>query len=85
MNTLRKNRITGYTDVTVVTLDEILFERRIELFAENSMAFDYWRNKKSVINPNAGEVKYNDHRVILPIPQDEIDLAPGILMQNPSY
>jgi hypothetical protein len=85
VNTLRKNRITGYTDVPAITLDEILFERRIELFAENSMAFDYWRNKMSVINPNVGEVKYNDYRVILPIPQDEIDLAPGILIQNPSY
>lgn len=85
VNTLRKNRITDYTDITQITLDEILFERRIELFAENSMAFDYWRNKKSIINPNVGEVKYNDYRVVLPIPQDEIDLAPEILIQNPMY
>ncbi|MDH6304439.1 hypothetical protein M2459_001172 [Parabacteroides sp. PF5-5] len=85
VNTLRKNRITGYTDVSSITLDEILFERRVELFAENSMAFDYWRNKKSVVNPNAGEIKYDDYRTILPIPQDEIDLAPSILIQNPNY
>ena len=83
--TLRQNRIEGYTDVTSVTLEEILFERRVELFAENSMAFDYWRNKMSVNNPNVGEVKYNDHRVILPIPQDEINLAPDVLVQNPGY
>lgn len=85
INTLRKNRITDYTDVQSVTLDDILFERRVELFAENSMAFDYWRNKKSVINPNIGEVTYTDHQVIFPIPQAEIDLAPDILVQNPGY
>ncbi|NDV59329.1 RagB/SusD family nutrient uptake outer membrane protein [Bacteroides sp. 519] len=85
INTLRKNRITDYTDVTSITLDEILFERRIELFAENSMAFDYWRNKKSVINSSVGEVTYDDYRTILPIPQDEIDLAPDLLIQNPKY
>ena len=39
----------------------------------------------SVKNPNVGEVKYNDYRVILPIPQDEINLAPDVLVQNPEY
>ena len=82
---MRQNRIEGYTDVASVTLEDILFERRIELFAENSMAFDYWRNKMSITNPNVGEVKYNDYRVILPIPQDEINLAPDVLVQNPEY
>lgn len=85
INTLRKNRIEGYTDVAAVTLDDILFERRVELFAENSMAFDYWRNKKSVKNFYVGEVNYNDYRTILPIPQDEINLAPDVLKQNPEY
>ena len=85
INTLRQNRIEGYTDVASVTLEEVLFERRVELFAENSMAFDYWRNKMSVTNPNVGEVKYNDYRVILPIPQDEINVAAGELVQNPEY
>ena len=85
INTLRKNRIEGYTDVAAVTLDDILFERRVELFAENSMAFDYWRNKKPVKNFYVGEVNYNDYRTILPIPQDEINLAPDVLKQNPEY
>jgi hypothetical protein len=49
------------------------------------MAFDYWRNKKSVVNPYVGEVKYTDHQVVLPIPQAEIDLAPDLLIQNPGY
>ena len=85
INTLRKNRIADYNDVNSITLDDILFERRIELFAENSMSFDYWRNKKSVVNPYIGEIKYTDHLVILPIPQVEIDLAPDLLVQNPMY
>jgi hypothetical protein len=84
INTLRKNRITGYEDVTSVTLEDILFERRVELFAENSMAFDYWRNKMSVKNPYVGEVKYNDYRTILPIPLDELNLGDA-LVQNPGY
>lgn len=85
INTLRKNRIADYTDVTTVSLDDILFERRVELMAENSMSFDYWRNKKSIKNPFVGEVKYDDYRAILPIPQGEIDIAPSILIQNPVY
>lgn len=85
INTLRKNRITGYQDVTEVTLDDILFERRVELFAENSMSFDYWRNKKPIENHNIGTVDYNDYRTILPIPKDEIDIAPDVLIQNPGY
>ena len=31
INTLRKNRITGYEEVSTVTLDDILTERRLEL------------------------------------------------------
>lgn len=85
INKLRKERIDEYVDVNTVTLDDILFERRIELFAENSMAFDYWRNKRSIINPYVGEIKYDDYRAIFPIPQDEIDIAPEILKQNPEY
>lgn len=85
INTLREKRIEGYKNIASVTLDDILFERRIELFAENSMAFDYWRNKKSIKNATQGEINYDDYRTIFPIPQDEIDMAPSILKQNPKY
>lgn len=85
INTLRENRIENYADVQSVTLDDILFERRIELFAENSMAFDYWRNRKSVDNFYVGVIDYNNTQAILPIPQDEIDLSSGSLEQNPGY
>ena len=37
MNTLRKNRIENYTDVASITLDDILLERRLELFTEGQI------------------------------------------------
>lgn len=85
VNQLRRNRIEGYTDVQSIDLEDILMERRIELFAENSVSFDYWRNKMSVNNFYIGTVNYDDYRTILPIPQDEIDLSNGKLVQNPTY
>ena len=85
INALRKNRIEDYQEVGSVTLDDILTERRYELFAENHFSFDMWRNKKSVHNTNVGDVDYNDYRTIFPIPQDEIDVAKGKLVQNPEY
>jgi len=84
-NDLRRNRITPYTDATSITLEDIIFERRIELFAENSSTFDYFRNKLSVNSKYRGKIEYNDYRTILPIPQDEIDIAPEVLIQNPKY
>lgn len=83
INELRKNRIKNYVDVASVNLDDILTERRLELFCEGHNAFDYWRNKQSVHNTSVGEVKYDDKRTILPIPNREITLSQGKLVQNP--
>lgn len=85
INDLRKQRIENYSDVSSVTLEDILMERRIELFAENSVSFDYWRNKMPVDNFFVGTINYDDYRTVLPIPQDEIDLSGGKLVQNPKY
>ena len=88
LNTLRKNRIVGYTDVTEFEgdfIDEILNERRKELFSEGQIAFDFGRNKKSV---TSGPITYDpDHyQNVLPIPKDEIDVVGAdILKQNPGY
>lgn len=82
MNTLRKNRITDYEDVAVISLNDVLTERRIELFCEGHNAWDYWRNKQSVVNTTVHEVKYDDKRTILPLPAREISMNPG-LVQNP--
>ncbi len=82
INDLRRNRITGYTDVASVSIDDVLTERRLELYTEGHNAWDYWRNKKSVNNTTAQEVNYDDKRTILPIPQREISMNPD-LVQNP--
>lgn len=86
INELRKNRIEDYEPVASVTIEDILFERRVELFAENGCAWDEWRNMKSVKNANVKEeINYTDYRTIFPIPQEEMNRAPGILVQNPNY
>ncbi len=87
INTLRQNRIDGYTDVATVTIDDVLWEYRVELFAENQYTFCYWRNKKSVHADQASgekDINYDDYRTILPIPQREIDYN-NSLIQNPGY
>lgn len=85
INAIRSNRIAGYTDVATVSLEDILFEYRVEMFAENQSSFAYWRNKLSVKNMAGQEVTYNDPLIILPIPQREIDLIGEGLVQNPGY
>lgn len=81
-NGLRKNRIEKYTDVTSVTLEDILNERRLELFAEGHGAWDFWRNKLSINNTSAGVINYDNNKTILPFPAREIELNPD-LKQNP--
>lgn len=85
INDLRRSRINNYTDVETITLDGILFEYEKELFAENQIAFAYWRNKRS-IQPSmiTSAINYDNYRTILPIPQREIDLNTD-LKQNPEY
>ena len=85
MNLLRKNRIENYVDVATVTLDDILMERRLELFTEGHTAWDYWRNGKSVNNKYAGVIDANDNQTVLPIPQTEIEVSAGKLIQNTGY
>ena len=84
LNVLRSNRIAGYEDVPYVSLDDILDERRKELFAEGQIAFDFWRNGRTVDN-GAFVVEPTDFRTVLPLPVEEIDLSKGRLIQNPGY
>jgi len=85
MNELRKNRITDYADVTDVTLDDILIERRKELVAEGHQCWDTWRNDKSVFPPRLNrEVDGSYELAILPIPKRETDISSN-LIQNPGY
>lgn len=84
INTLRTNRIEGYLGVGSVTLDDILNERRKELFAEGQIAFDYWRNGKTVVNGSLSTGPQS-YRTVLPVPKEEVDLSASILLQNPGY
>ena len=84
MNALRRNRIRNYADKEGFTIEDIINERRRELYAEGHIAFDLWRNKMSV-ESNIGPIWPDDYRTILPIPKEEVELANGILAQNPGY
>ena len=84
INAIEENRVNGYEDVATVTLDDVLFEYKKELFAENQIAFAYWRNNKSVTNQVGKEISSKDDKAIWPIPQREIDMNPA-LVQNPGY
>lgn len=83
-NDLRGQRITGYVNVTSVTLPDILNERRRELFCENHRLFDLIRNKTDIpSNPTiSGIISYTDYRFIAAIPQREIDINPEMKQNN---
>ena len=84
MNELRRNRIRNHVDKTGYTLEDIINERRRELYAEGQIAFDLWRNKMAV-ESSMGLIGPDDYRTVLPIPKEEIELSHGILEQNPGY
>lgn len=85
INQLRRNRIANYVDVTSVTLEDVLMERRKELVAEGHRCWDAWRNGKSVFSPRLNrEVDGHFEKSILPIPKRERDISPA-LAQNPGY
>jgi tetratricopeptide (TPR) repeat protein len=64
-----------------VTLNDILFERRLELAHEGFKLHDMKRLKLSV-----GTLPYNDPKLVYPIPSREISANPAIAgQQNPGY
>lgn len=72
-----------------VTLDRILLERAWELDAEQIRWFDLARTGKLVeyvkaYNP-LGAVNIQDHHILRPIPQAQIDRTLGGYPQNPGY
>lgn len=64
---------------TTVTLASILKERHLELAFEGHTLYDIKRNKG-----NVGTLPYNSPKLILPIPQREVDVNPK-LVQNEGY
>lgn len=73
---------------TVLTIDALLVERRVELAFENHRFFDLLRFgvANDVLGSHAalkGYTSYNIRRLLLPIPAREINLSDGLLTQNP--
>lgn len=73
---------------SVLTQNDLLLERRVELAFENHRFFDLLRFGKAhdVLSAHATEMgytSYNQRRLLLPIPSREINLSDGILTQNP--
>lgn len=99
LNEIRKRAVPDLEDVTA-TEDLILKERRKELVMEGHRFYDAMRlgltltsektpgegvdhylNNTDLISPN-----WNDYRIILAIPQAEVDVNPNIKnQQNPGY
>lgn len=80
----------------IITLDMILEERSKELFTEGQRFFDMLRlNLPITFNDEFGSITVSNRpktidrsfqKVILPIPQDEINANPGLeAQQNPGY
>lgn len=72
-------------------LERILEERAKELVMEGNRLWDLVRNRKDVDRNADGaltsaplHISHTDHRVVLPIPQSEIDKNSS-LVQNPGY
>ena len=82
----------------VLTLDDVLNERRKELVGEGHRMYDLMRNglpvkrvsetdkaiSKTKHNTSYMEYDWNFFRIVLPIPKAEIDTNPNI-QQNPGY
>ena len=77
LNTIRTR--SGAAALTQATLANILKERRLELAFEGQLIHDSKRIKKSV-----GTLAFSDDKLVLPIPQREIDTNKS-LVQNAGY
>lgn len=80
----------------LITQDELLLERRVELAFENQRFFDLLRFgvADAVLQNHSAEdngedisvyPSYNARALLLPIPSREINLSKGLLNQNPGY
>jgi starch-binding outer membrane protein, SusD/RagB family len=69
----------GLDPLITATLDAILIERKLELAFEGNQLDDLKRQKKPV-----GALIFSDNKLVLPIPQREIDINTKIV-QNAGY
>ncbi|WP_460471585.1 RagB/SusD family nutrient uptake outer membrane protein [Emticicia fontis] len=69
----------GASELLTVTVNDILAERKLELAFEGQQLHDAKRIKK-----NVGTLPFSDNKLVIPIPQREIDTNKS-LVQNPGY
>ncbi|MDY0929493.1 RagB/SusD family nutrient uptake outer membrane protein [Chryseobacterium sp. CFBP8996] len=90
-NLIGANRITGYTDVTGVTLAQLKTERRKELLGEGFRMWDLLRWGQSVPVYNStgaaltATLNIGDTRLAFPIPQAETNVSGTLVTSNPGY
>lgn len=79
----------GLDEVSNITKEDLLNERRVELAFENQRLFDLIR--MGVANEVLGQFasdngfQFSTTDLLLPMPQSEVGLSGGLLQQNPGY
>ena len=84
-----RNRAGLTTAVSEITKQELLNERRVELAFENQRLFDLMRfgvaQEQLSAFSAANGYGFSATDLLLPIPQNEINLSKGQMAQNPGY
>ncbi|ANW96811.1 carbohydrate-binding protein SusD [Wenyingzhuangia fucanilytica] len=79
----------GLTTPAIITKEDLLNERRVELAFENQRFFDLVRfgEAQSILSAfsAANGYSFSGTDLLLPIPNSEIGLSNGVLKQNPGY
>ncbi len=88
-NSVRQRANVADDADNIITKQELLDERRVELAFENHRLFDLIRmgeatSTLSTFSNNNG-YSFSTTDLLLPIPQYEINLSNGLLTQNPGY
>jgi hypothetical protein len=76
----------GLEELTGISIDELFKERRLEMAMEHERWFDLVRTGKAFSAMTAnGKTFISGKHEVFPIPQNEIILSGGLLIQNPGY
>lgn len=76
----------GLPQLTTITMDQLLNERRLEMAMEHDRWFDLVRTGRAVSAMTAvGKTFIVGKHELFPIPQSEIILSGGLLQPNPGY
>jgi hypothetical protein len=86
-NLVRKRAIPTAIDATTVTKTMLLNERRYEFAFENQRLYDLIRfgEANTVLSTYAPSTFTPTKDLLLPLPQDQINVSKGLLIQNPLY